>query len=108
LEIAKRARSIMLDKKGEDIIIYDVRKISSVADYYVVVTGNSTPHLKALVEDVRHQLKTEGMESHRKSGEPLSGWLLLDYLNTVIHVFSKEIREYYAIEDLWSKAPRIA
>ena len=97
----------MLDKKGENIVIYDVRKVSTVTDYYVVATGNSSPHLNALIEDLRQQLKKEGVVSHRRAGEPLSGWLIIDYLNTVIHVFSREVRDYYAIEDLWSRAPQI-
>mgnify|MGYP001233590482 CR=1 FL=1 len=106
-EIAVRARDILESKHGAETRVFDVRGISSVTDYTVVTTGNSPPHLKALFEEVRQVLKREGADVFRKSGAPLSGWLLLDYVDAVIHIFDRERREYYAVEELWAAAPQL-
>lgn len=77
-----------------------------MTDYYIVVTGGSPPHLKALFDEVQQVLKHEdGIHCYRRSGNAESGWLVLDYVDVVIHIFSRENREYYAIEDLWRGAP---
>lgn len=82
-------------------------EISSVTDTYMIVTGLSTPHLKALYDEVQHALKKDGVHCYRKTGDAMCGWLVLDYVDLVIHIFSKEAREYYAIEELWETAPRL-
>lgn len=100
LEIARALDS----KKGTDIRIFDVRGVSGLTDYYVVATGTAAPHLKALVNEVGRRLKDCGVDSYRTSGDPDSGWIVVDYVNVVLHVFSPEARAYYAIEKLWDKA----
>jgi len=85
----------------------DVRELSSVTDYYVVATGNSSPHIKALADETQVALKKKGIKCHRKSGTPDSAWMVLDFLDVVIHLFSDETRSYYALEQLWSDAPRV-
>ena len=96
---------MLLDKKGQDIKLLDVRELSSVTDYYLIVSGSSTPHLKALFGEVVSVLKHEGMPCYRKAGDPESGWMAIDYIDVMIHIFSKQAREYYAIEELWGQAP---
>jgi ribosome-associated protein len=81
--------------------------LSSVTDFYVVATGTSSPHLKALLSELQHRLKADGVASYRRSGAPESGWVVLDYVDTVIHVFAREAREYYAIESLWKDAKQV-
>lgn len=85
-----------------------MRKLSTVTDYYVVVSGMSPPHLKALYGDVQHQLKQVGIQCYRRSGVPDAGWMVLDYVDVIIHIFLPEAREFYAIESLWDQADRIA
>jgi ribosome-associated protein len=106
-DIAKIAAQIIDDRKGENVVLLDVGEISSVTDMYMIVTGLSTPHLKALYDEVQHTLKKDGVHCYRKTGDAMCGWLVLDYVDLVIHIFSKEAREYYAIEELWEAAPRL-
>lgn len=83
------------DAKGVDIKVYDVRGKSGLADYFVVATGAAAPHLKALV-------KALPKKAFRVSGDPESGWIVADYIDVIVHVFSVEARAYYALEKLWS------
>ena len=88
-------------------MILDVRNLSSVTDYYLICSGNSAPHLRALAEDVDVTLKHEGFACFRKSGTPDSGWMVVDYVDVVVHVFSAETRAYYDLERLWKDAKRV-
>lgn len=81
----------------------DVRKRSSVTDYYVLATGTSAPHLKALYNGVEVALKEKGVLCYRKAGVPEGGWMVLDFVDVIVHIFTKEAREYYALEALWGK-----
>ena len=107
LELATIARDALLDRQGEDIRLLDVRGLSSVTDYTLIVSGSSPPHLKALFSQVQQQLKQAGVPVYRKSGGPESGWLVVDYMDVIIHIFSRSAREYYAIEALWAEAADI-
>ena len=106
-DTALRARTALQDKKGLDILLLDVRGLSAVTDYMLLVTGSSAPHLKALFDDVQHVLKTGGVSCYRRAGKPEGGWLVLDYVDVIIHILSPDARAYYAIEELWPDAPRI-
>ena len=101
--LANAAAKALDDKKGEDIRVYDVRGISAITDFTVAATGTSAPHLRGLIAEVQRQLREQGYQSYRMSGDPASGWVIIDYVDVVIHVFSPEAREYYAIERLWEK-----
>ena len=95
------ARSLE-ERKGVDVKIYDVRGKSQLADFFVVATGSAAPHLKALVAETQHAMKEAGVQSFRTSGDPESGWMVVDYIDIVVHVFSPEARAYYALERLWA------
>jgi ribosome-associated protein len=94
-------------KKAQNIRIFDVQGLSTVTDFYIVATGTSGPHLKALIAETQHHLKGMGVTSYRTSGDPDSGWVVVDYVHAVVHVFSAEAREYYAIENLWATAKEL-
>ena len=106
LTLAAKAREILLDKKGENIALLDVRGISGVTDYYLIVSGGSPPHLKAMFRQVLEDLKEAGVPCYRKAGTPEAGWMVIDYVDVIIHIFLPEARSYYAIESLWARAPR--
>ena len=106
--LTTRAVTILADKKGEELVALDVSDVSSLSDYVIVVSGSSPPHLKAMFNDVQHTLKQEGVQPFRKSGTPESGWMVIDYVDVVIHIFLHNTRHYYALEDLWPEAPRLA
>ena len=76
-----------------------------MTDYHLLVTGTSPPHIKALSEEVDRVLKDQGTRCFRKSGTPESGWVVADYFDVVLHIFSPEQRAYYALETLWADAP---
>ena len=83
------------DAKGTDVKVYDVRGKSGLTDCFVVATGAAAPHLKALVNALPKK-------AYRVSGDPESGWIVADYIDVVVHVFSPEARAYYALEKLWA------
>ena len=76
-------------------------------DYCVIASGQTPPHLKALLGEVQRQLKESGSSLYRKSGDPESGWMVLDFVDVVIHIFSPDARAYYDIEKLWAEAPEV-
>ena len=84
-----------------DIRVFDVRGGSNITDFYVVASGNSAPHLKALLSEASRHMKDQKVKTFRTSGESDSGWVVIDFLDVVLHVFSPEARAYYAIEKLW-------
>jgi ribosome-associated protein len=94
-------------KLGRDVRIFDVRGLSAVTDFYIVATGTSAPHLKALISEAQRRMKELSVAGSRVSGEPDSGWVVVDFMQAVVHVFSEEARAYYAIERLWSTAKEI-
>lgn len=101
-EQAKRIAVALEDRKGTDVRIHDVRGKSALADFFVVATGTAAPHLKALVAESQAAMKAAGVQSYRTSGDPESGWIVVDYVDVVVHVFSPEARAYYALEKLWA------
>lgn len=102
-EQAKTIAKALEDRKGTDVKIYDVRGQSNLADFFVVATGAAAPHLKALIAESQAVMKANGVQSYRTSGDPESGWIVVDYIDVVVHVFSPEARAYYALERLWTK-----
>lgn len=95
------------DKKAVDVKTYDERGVSGLCDAFVVATGTAAPHLKGLVAGVQQAMRTAGESSFRLSGDPESGWIVVDYVDVVVHVFSPEARAYYALERLWDGAKPI-
>ena len=105
MEAEKQAEIVakaLEDSKGSDIKVYDVRGKSPLADFFVVATGAAAPHLKALIAESQAAMKAAGVMSYRTSGDPESGWIVVDYVDVVVHVFSPEARAYYALEKLWT------
>jgi len=81
--------------------------VSTLADYFFFVSGTSAPHLKAIADSLDIELKKKGQPVYRRSGDAESGWLLLDYVDVVVHIMTIEARAYYDLESLWSDAPRV-
>jgi ribosome-associated protein len=98
----------MLEERlAADIVLLDVREVTLLADYFCICTANSERQIGALVGDLSKQLKAEAGRPFGIEGQPESGWMLLDYGDVVIHVLSKEMREFYALEELWKGAQTI-
>ena len=107
-EQVKAIVQALKDKKGVDVKAYDVRGVSGLCDYYVVATGTAAPHVKALIAATQAAMKANGVESYRTSGDRDSGWVVVDYVDVVVHAFSPEARAYYAVERLWKDAKEVA
>ena len=105
LGLARAVVGIIEDKQGVNPVIVDVRGRSSVTDYFVVVSGMNSPHLRAMSEEIQARLKKQGTRCYRRSETPESGWLVLDYVDVVIHMLLDQSRKHYAIEDLWNRRP---
>ncbi|GIV38614.1 MAG: ribosomal silencing factor RsfS [Thermonema sp.] len=95
------------DKKGEDIVILDLRGIAqAVADFFVIATGSSDTHLQALMDSVEKTVAQEaGQTPWHIEGRERKLWVLMDYVDVVVHLFQRQTREYYALEELWADAP---
>ena len=94
--------SILEEKKGEDILLLDLVDVCSFTDYFVICTGGSKRTLKALAEEVQFQTKnSQSSISRNVEGDASSGWVLIDYGDVILHLFSPVLRDYYRLEDLW-------
>ncbi len=97
-----------LDKKAENVVILDMRGISSFTDFFVIVSGTSDPQLKAIASSIRGRVRdVTGLRPIAEDGFPGSQWVIIDYGSVIIHVFHEEKRDVYALESLWSDARRI-
>lgn len=101
LETAKMAVKALVSKKALDIKVIKIQDISAIADYFVIATGTSSTHVKALADEVEAQLDEAGISVSHVEGYRSNSWILLDYVDVVVHVFSDEAREYYDLERLW-------
>ena len=101
---AQRISELMMEKKAIDIIIIDVRKITTLTDFFVVCTSESAPQTRAITDHINLTMKKEGTKSWHIEGYEHLDWVLIDYVNIVTHIFSKETREYYEFERLWADA----
>ncbi|MEO0102288.1 MAG: ribosome silencing factor [candidate division WOR-3 bacterium] len=98
--------SLLLEKKGEDILALNLKRLSPITDYFVITTANSSVHAQSLADTILEGLKKEGQLPHHIEGYTGAQWILLDYIDCVVHIFLKEIREFYGLERLWGDAPR--
>ena len=93
---------LMLEKKALDIIIIDVHKITTLTDFFVICTSESEPQTRAITDHIYEQMKEYDMRAWHIEGYENLDWVLLDYVNIVVHVFSRESRDYYDLERLWA------
>ena len=96
------------DKQASDIVVLDLRKAGGFTDYFVICTGNNSRQITAIADSVRETLKKDlGERPTLSEGVDRSEWILLDYFNFVVHIFSRECRTFYSLERLWGNAERI-
>jgi ribosome-associated protein len=102
--LARRAVELAEDKQASEIVMLDLRKLNTIADYFVICSGESDRQLKAILEAIDEGMSRELGRDARIEGTPDTGWVLLDYGDVVVHIFSVALRDYYRLERLWSKA----
>lgn len=106
-KILKSIIKAIQDKKGENIVSLDLRKIhEAVADFFIICQASSTTQVKAIADAVEHEVKLELEENpYRHEGQQAAQWVLIDYVNVVVHVMQPEARKFYRLEEMWSDAP---
>ena len=109
-DIAARCREVVAaaaDRKAQDLRVLELSGISSLADYFVVCSGNSERQVQAIADAVVEKLRAEKIRPHHIEGQLPGRWILLDYGDFVVHVFEMSTREFYALEKLWADAPDV-
>lgn len=99
--MARIAYQAMNDKKGEDIRIIDISEVSVIADYFVICSASNTNQIRALVDAVEEAMYKAGYETAQKEGNQNSSWVLMDFKDIIVHIFSKEDRLFYDLERIW-------
>lgn len=108
IEKARLCAGYADDKKAEDVVIVDLRGISPITDFFVICTASSSPHLRAVRDEVEERMREDhGIQPLVADGNSESQWLILHYGDVMVHVLQAEKREYYALEELWGEAPRV-
>ena len=107
-KLAQLCRDFADNKKAENIVILDVRDLSSVTDYFVIASGTSEPHLRAIVDEITDRLRDEyDLRPLRKDGSMQGAWVVLDFFDVIVHVMRTDARERYDLEGLWGDAARV-
>lgn len=106
--LVERAAELALDRKAEEVVSLDLRGISTATDYFLLATGHSDIQVRAISENVIEELKKEGARPAHVEGLQGGRWVLIDYIDVVVHVFHPSTREFYHLEELWGDAPRQA
>jgi ribosome-associated protein len=107
-ELARLAARAASSKQGEATVILDLRDLLTITDYFVITSGTSDRQVSTLAEGIDQAMKGHGVRPVREEGDAHAGWILLDFVDFVVHVFRQEERDYYRLENLWGDAPRLA
>ena len=108
-KLAQLCRDLADNKKAEQLIVLDVRKLSSVTDYFVMASGTSEPHLRAIVEEITRGLREDhGVRPRAVDGTVHGAWVVLDFFDVIVHVMRQDMRERYNLESLWGDAAQLA
>ena len=104
LQVARQAATVLADQKAQDVTLLDLRGVTDMADYFLVASGTSDTHVRATAHHVLDRLKAEGMTVQSIEGLEQGRWVLLDYVDVVVHLFHPSLRSYYQLERLWGDA----
>jgi len=108
LALAQAIANAADEMQAEDVNILDLQGISTIADYFVICSGTSHPHLKAIRREIIETLdKDHELKRHSAEGSPESHWIVIDYRDVIVHIFHNDKRDHYSLEDLWSDAPKV-
>ena len=107
-KLALLCRELADNRKAENIVVLDVRELSSVTDYFVIASGTSEPHLRAIVDEIQDKIREEHeLRPRAVDGTLQAAWIVLDYFDVIVHVMRQDARERYDLEGLWGDAPRL-
>jgi len=106
-QLTEKITSLIFNKKGYDVKVLDLRKLTTMSDYFIICSADSDTQVKAIADEVDKSLRDEGIRSWHKEGYKALSWVLLDYVDVVVHIFKKDARLFYNLEKLWGDAPVI-
>jgi len=107
-KLALLCREFADNKKAEDIVILDVHELSSVTDYFVIASGTSEPHLRAIVDEITDKLREDhDVRPNAIDGTSHAAWVVLDFFDVIVHIMRSDVRDRYDLETLWGDAPRV-
>jgi ribosome-associated protein len=106
-EVAQLVVEVASEKLAEDIVMLDLRQVVPFADYFVIMSAESSRQIEALEDDLTNALQESGIHRFHREGTAESGWVLLDFSDVIVHIFGPEEREYFQLERLWSRAPQV-
>lgn len=107
-KLALLCRELADNKKAENILVLDVSKLSSVTDYFVIASGTSEPHLRAIVNEIEDRLRQDyDVRPRAKDGSIAGAWVVLDFFDVIVHIMRADARERYDLEGLWGDAPLV-
>ncbi len=104
-DLAILAARVAASKQGEAVVVLDVRELITITDYFTIASGNSDRQVKTIADEVIMELKNQGVRPVRREGDVGATWVLLDFVDFVVHVFNDEERDFYRLENLWVDAP---
>lgn len=108
-KLAQLCRELAENKKAEDVVVLDVTKLSTITDYFVIASGTSEPHLRAIGNEVLDRLQEDhGIKPSHTDGVTGGDWIVADYFDVIVHIMKPEARTHYDLEGLWGDAPRVA
>ncbi len=108
-KLAQLCRDLAENRKAENVVVLDVRKLSSITDFFVIATGGSEPHLRAIESEIMDELhEAHGIKPQITEGTAKTNWIVADFFDVIIHLMKPDVRERYDLEGLWSDAPRVA
>ena len=106
-QLAKVAVDVASDKKASDIILLDIRDVTTIADYFVICSGNNPRQIQAIADAIDEEVGKQGANLLHREGVAGTGWVLLDFGDVIVHIFGAKEREYYRLERLWSEAKTV-
>ena len=111
MDIIENMKEIILkaidSKNGQDVTVLDVRELTSIADFFIIASGNSSTQVTAIADEVEFKMEEAGFEKVNREGYSSARWVLLDYMDIIVHIFHKDEREYYGLERLWNEENKI-
>ena len=106
-EFARHAVDFLSGRLASDVVLLDVRGVCSFADFFIIASGETDRHLDALANDLTREIRSRGLHAGHREGEGRGGWVLVDFPGFIVHLFSREKRDYYALEKLWGRATEV-
>ena len=106
-QLARAAVDIASDKKASDVILLDIREVTTFADYFVICSGSNRRQIQAIADAIDEELGEQGTKALHREGVAEAGWILLDFGDVIVHIFGPKEREYYRLESLWSEAKTV-